>query len=228
MPARYLRLCGDYFKDDRNFFDSARNEALRLIRQFEIRSRSVILDLGCGYGRLAIGLVEEYPDLERYIGIDVNADAIRWCTKYIHSHHANFEFIHTDIENSRYNPDGSLDSGHVELPLKDRVVDFVYLYSVFSHMLIDDVKAYLSEFNRILRRDGKVFLTAFVEENVEEMVENPEGYLRQRWNGPLHCVRYDKSYLEKVFEEQGFEITTFHYAEETHGQSSYVLKRSEL
>ena len=40
-------------------------------------------------------------------------------------------------------------------------------------MLSDDVIFYLKEFNRILKPGGRVYMTAFVEENVPEEEENP-------------------------------------------------------
>lgn len=225
LPAPRLRLCGKYFRDDRHFLESAKTEAERLIKDYELNSENVILDLGCGYGRLAFGILERLPDIKKYIGIDVNRDAINWCTKYINSKHQNFSFIHTDVANRRYNPDGSIDKESIILPVQDRSVNILYLYSVFSHMDIGDIESYLKEFQRILADGGKIFLTAFVEDGVEDMVENPAGYTRDRWQGPLHCVRYDRNYFESCLERLGFEILNFSHATESHGQSSYYLGR---
>lgn len=225
LPAPHLRLCGDYFKDDQNFIDSATAEAERLISRFDLTKDDVVLDLGCGYGRLAFGLLEKLPKIQNYYGIDVNLDAIKWCQRYISSSHKNFKFIHTDVENPRYNPDGSIDNTVMTLPLSNESVNLVYLYSVFSHMLIKDVTSYLGEFYRLLATKGQVFLTAFVEDNVEDMVENPPGYLRHKWHGPLHCVRYRRDYFESIIAKAGFEIVDFIYASETHGQSSYHLRK---
>jgi hypothetical protein len=93
-------------------------------------------------------------------------------------------------------------------------------------MLSDDVSIYLKEFHRMIKGQGKVFLTAFVEEDVEDVVENPENYLSHHWNGPLHCVRYNKLFFDAMIENCGFRILDFSYATETHGQSNYKLAKN--
>lgn len=89
-------------------------------------------------------------------------------------------------------------------------------------MVISDIEMYLKDFSRLLRPKGKVFLTAFVEDSVPDISINPEGY----WlvpSGPLHCVRYQKSFFESLLAKQGFNIDVFHYGAETDGQSAYGL-----
>src|SRR5439155_16670637 len=148
--------------------------------------------------------------------------SIRWCKKYVQSRHPKFQFQHTNARNALYNPKGAALDKHLQLPLGDRSVDIIYLYSVFSHMLADDIRLYTREFKRVQSFGGSVFLTCFVEENVPNVVENPIGY-RRTWSGALHCVRYDFAFLRSLFTDSGFHLDNLVYGRETDGQSAVYL-----
>ena len=89
-------------------------------------------------------------------------------------------------------------------------------------MAKEHVEIYLKDFRRILKPGGKIFLTAFIEEDVPEMIINPEDY-RMNWSGPLHCVCYDESYFRKLLSENGFNLDLFDYEKETDGQSGLYI-----
>ena len=92
-------------------------------------------------------------------------------------------------------------------------------------MELEDVQTYLAEFNRLLKPDGTVFLTTFVEENVPDFEVNPQDY-RTDWKGALHCVRFEKSFFQKLVEENGLMIDRFDYEKDTDGQSGVYLKKA--
>ena len=100
--------------------------------------------------------------------------------------------------------------------------DIAYLYSVFSHMVLDDVRRYLGAIRDVLRPEGKLFFTTFVEEQVPDFEVNPEGY-KQDWKGELHCVRFERNFLESLVGEFGFRMDEFRYATEADGQSAVHL-----
>ena len=223
VPPQDLRSGGPQFTGE-NFMVSARNEAQRLVNYFNISPESSILDVGCGAGRLAIGLIADDIKISSYEGVDVMEPVIRWCQKYITPEYPAFNFTRINIKNSRYNPSGQIITDQFRLPL-DQEFDLIYLYSVFSHMDIHDIRSYLGEFNRLLAPNGNIFLTAFIETNVPPMTINPPNY-RLNWSGMLHCVRYDKSYFELVLKEYGFVVDKFEYGSEVDGQSGVYIKRS--
>jgi len=225
LPAKHLRFGGRTYLRDRDFLGSARHEADRLVRHCRLSSDSVVLDLGCGVGRLPIGLLKQVSLPKAYWGVDVNEQAIRWCQRRVTPRDERFQFLHLNIHNERYNPEGRFGAADLKLPFEKGTFDLIYLYSVFSHLKTDDVRAYLKEFDRLLEPSGRVFLTAFLEDGVPEMEENPEGYGRS-WVGPLHCVRYRKSFFETMANEHGFRIDRFDHARETDGQSGVYLSRS--
>jgi SAM-dependent methyltransferase len=225
LPPRYLRFCGDNFKNDDYFLKSAIKEAERLKKQFNMSENCRVLDLGCGPGRLAIGINKTFGKIAHYQGVDVDKVSIDWCNRYIHRYHPNCHFLRINIQNERYNPDGEDFSTLFKLPFQDHSFNIIYLYSVFSHLMTEDVIIYLKEFYRLLDKQGKIFLTAFTEENVPEVSVNPPGYRRASWKGPLHCVRFNKQYFLTLLKDNGFELDKFEYEKETHGQSAFYLTR---
>lgn len=225
LPAKHLRFCGERFKNDEFFLDSAKAEARRLLRAVAGAPQSRILDFGCGVGRLPIGIIAEGLEGETYWGLDVDERSIHWCKQHIQQEHPNFRFLHTNVRNERYNPQGEELGATFRLPFEDHSFDIIYSYSVFSHMLIDNLRIYLGEFRRVLAFRGCVFLTAFVENDVPDVEENPAGY-KMAWNSVLHCVRYNATFLSQVFAETGFAISDFVYGRETDGQSAIYLVHS--
>jgi SAM-dependent methyltransferase len=160
--------------------------------------------------------------MAHYRGIDVDPARIEWCLYHITAQHPGFQFKRVDVQNARYNPQGQLANEKLLLPFGTAEFDIIYLYSVFSHMTLLDVQQYLAEFHRILNPAGHVFLTAFVEEHVPHVSVNPPDY-RRNWEGPLHCVRFDKSFFETLLAAPGFRVERFEYGQETDGQSAYYI-----
>lgn len=223
IPAKHLRLCGQAFKDDEYFIRSARAEATRLKEHLGLSIESSLLDIGCGYARLPIGILKEIGEIKLYQGVDVDKQSIQWCRKHLEKTHSNFKFFHLDVKNLRYNPKGNNLTSDFKFPFDNQSFNIIYLYSVFTHMVADDIKIYLSEFRRILSPKGKIFLTAFLEENVPDMSINPEGYRRDIWSSALLCVRYNKEYFGALLDEHGLKIDTFEYEKETNESSGIYI-----
>ena len=225
LPGYHLRLCGPKFQDDEHFFKSAEMEVDRLVANFGLTNKSRILDVGCGVGRLAMGLLRKMEDITYYRGVDVKKIHIDWCKRYIEKKHLNFRFTHVNIENLRYNPTGEVANSNFKLPYKDQDFDIIYLFSVFSHMTVESVKEYLREFHRLLVPQGKIFLTAFVEDEVPEMTINPRDYGTVKWGGPLHCVLYNRMYFESLIKSNNLTIDRFDY--ESEKQSSFYIFKTK-
>lgn len=227
LPAPDMRLCGPKFKENSFYLQSTKTEAHRLITQFGCDKNSRILDIGCGQGRLPIGILKVIGELT-YTGLDVDKPAIAWCKRYIENRHPSFKFHHLDIYNERYHKKGMPLSAEFKFGLADRSVDIVYLFSVFSHMLEKDMRIYLADFIRVLDKDGKVFFTAFVEEGVSPISINPNNYIFERYSGALHVVRYEKDYLFSILNKIGFVVEKFTHRTEVDGQSAIYLSKTNI
>lgn len=121
-----------------------------------------VLDVGCGLGRMAYPLTYFLDPKASYEGFDIKVDLVAKARKLITSWHPNFHFQHVDIFNTEYNPKGKLQSSTFSFPYPDNSFDFVFLTSVFTHMLPPDVSHYLLEIKRVLKPSGTCLLTCFL------------------------------------------------------------------
>lgn len=211
LPPSRLRPNGKRKKNsDEVYLESARWEVDWMVENLGLSVESSFLDIGCGPGRIAIGILDRVGKVHKYRGVDVKKKFIDWARHYITSEHPNFQFLHLDAENAFYNPQGEKMSHDFVLPFAKDEFDIIWLYSVFTHMLTEDVRIYLKEIHRVLRPSGKVFLTANLEEDVPNVTENPKGY-RGRWsyNNPLATVRYNQQFFESLLDQNGFRLERY-------------------
>ena len=89
-------------------------------------------------------------------------------------------------------------------------------------MLAKDIIFYLNEFNRVLIKGGRVYLTAFVEEGVVDVKENPNDYIDNS-SGRLHRVRYEKYFFFKLVEDAGFKVNNFLHQEIKRTKQSVLI-----
>ena len=208
-------------QDNEVYLNSGVEQLDFLIKHNLINSDSEILDFGCGQGRLLNTLIYKNFAFKSYHGIDTQGHTIDWCKKHL-TYNSKIKFHHVPAFNERYN--NQVD-GLLKLPFKDSSFSLVFLNSVFSHMLDSDIAFYINEFDRILQNNGAVYLTAFVEENVPEVEENPDNYLGES-KGSLHRVRYEKDFFFKLVESKNMRISQFvHRGIPRTGQSEIVLKK---
>jgi SAM-dependent methyltransferase len=226
LPPPSLRRCTREFKDDRYFLDSARHEAVRLIKHCGLSPQDRVLDIGCGAGRLPLGIIDVVGPIRSYVGFDVDRYAFEWCQNWNEHDHPDFRFTHLDVQNDRYNPTGEirLDS-RFRFPFPDGHFDVIYLYSVISHMLAADTAAYMRELGRLLAHNGAIFLTAYVEPDVPDICVNPAGY-RQQTSKPLHRVRLSRDFFEGLAADNGLAIHRLNVHGELDGQTGIFLKHA--
>jgi SAM-dependent methyltransferase len=223
LPPTALRRCTIEFKEDRFFLETATREARRLVEHFGLTAAGRVLDIGCGPGRLALGLLAELGSIGRYEGVDVDEHAIAWCRRWIASDHPEFRFTHLDIANARYNPQGAIRlDQRFRFDFADGSFDVIHLYSVFTHMVVQDIEIYLGQLRRLLADGGGIFLTAYLEDDVPDVSINPPGY-RQQTQSPLHRVRLSRRYFTQLLSAQGLAVVRLDHATEHDGQSAVYL-----
>ena len=120
---------------------------------------SRFLDVGCGSGRMARHFVDYVEPPGRYVGLDVVKPFIEWCETHISAASPVFEFYHQDVYNGLYNPEGRHKASEYRFPFEDESFDVVFLASVFTHMLPEDIENYLREIRRLLKPEGTCFST---------------------------------------------------------------------
>jgi len=214
-------MCGDAFPTDSFYFLSAVLEAKRIAARLGYRQGARIVDIGSGLGRIATGILAELGHAD-YLGIDANQDFVRWCQDHIEREHPSFRFVHLDMANALYNPAGTIDASALRLPVDDGSADIAYLWGVFTNMTPGDVESYVGEIGRILRPQGRCFLTACVEDDVPDVTINPRGYVPYACEEALTCVRYSRQWLFAAFQRHGLQVEEFRH----HG--SMFPKQSEI
>jgi len=121
-----------------------------------------VLDVGCGIGRMARPLTTYLSDRGSYEGFDVVPAGIDWCTANITRRYPAFRFQLADVFSGFYHPEGQFKACEYRFPYADGSFDFVFLVSVFTHMLPDDMENYLREVARVLRPGKRCFVTFFL------------------------------------------------------------------
>jgi SAM-dependent methyltransferase len=150
-------------------------------------------------------------------GFDVVPRAIEWCENNIASEHANFHFRHVDVCNRAYNPDGRLDPEEFEFPYPEEAFDFVFLTSVFTHMLPREMRHYLGQIHRVLRPQGRCLMTFFLlnEESLDSVragrthrrfAFEGDGYLYDVAETPEAAVAHSEANVLESLEQAGFEL----------------------
>jgi SAM-dependent methyltransferase len=156
IPPARLHAVGD------SDFRVTGDEFLRLFVELAaLRPDERVLDVGCGVGRIARALTGHLGERGSYDGFDVARVAIRWCRRH-YARHSNFTFTHVNVANSSYNPAGAVPAARFSFPYPSSSFDFVFLTSVFTHMMGAAVERYLHEIARVLAPGGRCLLTFFL------------------------------------------------------------------
>lgn len=176
-----------------------------------------VLDVGCGIGRMAIPLTEYLSGDGEYWGLDIVKEGIDWCQKRITPRFGNFHFLHSDIYNKEYNRSGKTLAKDFQFPFEDGYVDFVFLTSVFTHMLPPDVENYMSEIARVLKTGGMCLITFFVLNSESmELVRSGTSSVDFKYDlggcftsdekVPETAIAYDEEAVRNLFHKNGLTI----------------------
>jgi SAM-dependent methyltransferase len=211
LPAKATNFTGSAGPDF-----SSRGDALvkALAHLAGATPSSHILDVGCGVGKLAVAMTQFLDENGRYEGLDIVPDAVEWCTKHIVGPYGNVHFTVADVYNAEYNPKGRVKPADYRFPCDDETFDIVALYSVFTHMLPDDVDRYISKISRVLKKNGHIFATYFIINPESLRLMKSSGCAMQfkrnlgsHWiqNGrvPELAVAYDEEYIRGVHVRNG-------------------------
>ncbi|NCC04142.1 MAG: class I SAM-dependent methyltransferase [Proteobacteria bacterium] len=148
-------------RDLDHFIDSMFNQVAELKKRFDPKPDWAILDLGSGVGRVAFPFVEYLSEKGRYYGVDVWPEGVAWCQKHFSS---NFSFTCLESPNNYYFSEGpTQEENHYKIPfVESNSIDLVFAVSLFSHLVKNDVRAYMNEIGRVLKSGRCCYLTGFL------------------------------------------------------------------
>ncbi len=197
-------------------FKAIGEEFLGHFRAAGLNPSERVLDIGCGTGRMARPLVGFLTGT--YDGTDIVKPSVEWCRR-AYRNHPNFRFHHADIFNEYYNPAGALGAAQYRFPFGDGAFDFIFLTSVFTHMLCSDVEHYLGEIRRL--SSGRVFMTAFLlDDATRQAIDAGQSALTFRF--PLDrcfadkvdvhedAVAYERERFMAMLEDAGLSVEAVH------------------
>ena len=182
-----------------------------------LQTNNRVLDVGCGIGRMAIPLTNYLSKDGEYWGFDIVKKGVLWCHHRISPKFKNFHFLHSDVYNKRYNPNGKVRAQDFRFPFDDNFFDFVFLTSVFTHMLPLDLENYLSEISRVLNNGGKCLITFFIlNEESEKLIRSGRSTLDFKYkidaclttneNVPESAIAYKEDIVKLLFNKYGLKI----------------------
>jgi ubiquinone/menaquinone biosynthesis C-methylase UbiE len=174
-----------------------------------------VLDIGSGIGRLAIPLTSYLSGDASYNGFDVIAQGVDWCKENISVKHRHFNFHHIELKNDLYRNDGS-EAKEYRFPLEDQSQDFIFLISVFTHLVPEEMENYLSEIGRLLDSDKSCFATFFILDKENEN-RNPSFNFNYEYGHyslmddkvKSANVAFEKDYLFKQIEKNHMHVEKY-------------------
>lgn len=188
-----------------------------LVKLGGLKPSDRVLDVGCAIGRIAMPLIKFLNKNGSYEGIDIVPPAIKWCTKNISPKFPNFRFTLADVYNKRYNINAKTTADEYKFPYEDNSFDFVFLASIFTHLIPKDMENYFREISRVLKKGGKCLITFFLlnEESVKLIKEGKsiqpfvyelDGFWTTMKNLPEAAIAYDEKYIKKLYEKNELSI----------------------
>jgi SAM-dependent methyltransferase len=200
-----------------NFHDTGRDQLEFFIEMAGLQPSHRVLDIACGVGRLAIPLATYLDDKGGYDGFDINEELIEWCRRKITAGRSNFRFQTADIATC-WSPKGRFSVDQYRFPYADGQFDFAYAGSIFTHILPDGARNYLSQTARVLKPGGRFVSTWLVYNQRSMQLTSTSAVVRRNWNydhtdfrvkvedQPEASVAYDEAAIRKMYDEAGLEI----------------------
>jgi SAM-dependent methyltransferase len=232
-PPKWMNFVGsgDFAEIGKEFYHY-------FIKFGKLKPHEQVLEVGCGLGRMAIPMTHYLKEEQggSYIGFDIVPKGIRWCQKRITPIAPHFQFQMADIYNYGYHPTGKFLAADYRFPYEDQSFDFVFLTSVFTHMLPRDMEHYMKEISRVLKKDGRCLITFFLlNPESQQLVDagcgaidfshRMAGFPQNRIKDPFvpeAAVAYPEHHIRGLYDKNHLEITAPIYSGSWCGRKEFT------
>ena len=168
---------------------------LNLLKYFGLKEGNDILDIGCGSGRLAFALKEFLSG--KYVGFDILEEPLDYARRKCSREDWEFNLIE---ENNLLS----------DLPS----FDFITFFSVFTHILDEDIFLYLQESIRHLKPQGRIIFS-FLDFECENHWHIFEQNLENRTDKSVMNTFLSKSTIRIWAKKLGLKIDRIHDGNDT-------------
>lgn len=166
---------------ERGLYDWSRGDYhVEFLKRLGLEPHHKVFDFGCGYGRTGIPLAK-FLNPRNYIGVDLSERRIEMAKEWVK---------HEGVENKE--PVFVAKADNKLSWLKDNSVDFIFTYSVFTHMPKNDMCEILLASHRIMKESG-VLVFSYSESN-SDVLEQPT----------IKDFRYPAKEIYEVLDQLGF------------------------
>ena len=161
------------------------NFLIRIFSPYLKKNGTTALDVGCGEGTFTY-IMSEF--VGKITGVDISSTAVEFAqTKY-----PEIDFKISPIEC---------------LPCNENKLDYIFAIEVVEHIL--DQERMLREFNRVLKKNGKVFITTVEMTYLKNLIIIHLLYEKFYHPNNPHIRFYTKKTLENLLKEFGFRVIKY-------------------
>jgi ubiquinone/menaquinone biosynthesis C-methylase UbiE len=149
---------GEVWRERDSDWNARAEECLKYILEpfTDILNKNIIiLDLGCGMGRLSYPIAIRYPNI-KMIGIDISPEMIKIAKQNA-----------KDLKNIKYKINDGVSLSEID----NDSINLVFSMTTFQHIPNKIAQGYINEISRVLKKQGK-FRLQFIEGDYHDFNEN--------------------------------------------------------
>jgi SAM-dependent methyltransferase len=203
-------------------------ELLKIADFKENQEELVLLDFGCGLGRLGVAFTNYFgKDLKRqYIGYEIHPSAAEFLAQ-AYQDYPNTTFLtnkidladsYVEIQQKAHQSNTAIAAKNINLSDSiGKKVDLQFSHSVFTHMYPEPITHILKDSCKFMKPNGLCVNTWLIVDQLAESAlranltdrELPyerDGFFTYSKENPLLCTAYRLDVIEKIYKEAGHKI----------------------